>query len=333
MGIAQKIIRYAMRADAVLGNLRRFFIGEKPGLTSILFHNVFHDESAVTSGLAYPQEGVTQAQFKSLLNCWRRAGYRFVSSQDVIAGLDPGGNYVLLTFDDGYRSILDILPILEEYQAPATLFVTSHNIEAGHAYWPDIVYHEELSRGISVKETCAFIESLKDKNGAEIQEILLGQYGGIDLSHVDDSARPLTAKELACLANHPLIEIGNHTANHVDLTLCTVEEMSREISGCQKAIERMTGKAPRAISYPYGRFNAEVLGAAQAEGLRIGFTCEEGKNLLPLRSNILKLSRYNFQGDSSPQTQCYRFRSDVHFYWPIVNNLLSLSIYLRGRFM
>ena len=321
MAIAQKMIRYAMRADSGLGTARRFLFGEKPGLTIVLFHNIFHDESSVTSGLAYPQEGVTQAQFRSFLNCCRRAGYRFVSSQDVTAGLNVEGKYVLLTFDDGYHSILDILSILEEYQAPATLFVASYNVEAGHAYWPDIVYREEVARGKSAKESSTLVESLKDKQSSDIQQYILQRYGSVALFPIHDSARPLTVKELASLACHPLIDIGNHTTNHVDLTVCNVDEIRREISNCQKAVERITGKIPIAISYPFGRFNAEVLGAARAEGMLLGFTCEEGKNLLPLNSP-LELSRYDFRGDSPPSAQCSRFRSDVHFCWPIIKKML-----------
>ena len=333
MAIAQKMVRYAMRADAWLGAVRRFIFGEKPGLICILFHNIFHDESIVTSGLVYPQEGVTQKQFSVLLDCWRRAGYGFVSSKDVFAGLDERGKYVLLTFDDGYRSILDVLPILEEYQVPASLFVTSHNIEKGHAYWPNIVYREEVARGRSATETSTLIELLKDKLNSDIQHFLLERYGTVALFSVDDSDRALTVKELAILSCHPLIEIGNHTANHVDLTLCNVEEIRREISECQKAVERITGKAPMAISYPFGRFNDDVLGAAQAEGLLLGFTCEEGKNRLPLDSNLLALGRYDFLGDSPPSVQCDRFRSDLHFCWPIIKNLLLfVTHHFRFRF-
>lgn len=324
MVIAQKIVRYAMRADAGLGAVRRFFLGEKTGMIGVLFHNIFQDESAVTSGLAYPQEGVTQAQFRTFLDCWRQAGYRFVSTRDILAGLDTVGKYILLTFDDGYHSILDVLPILEEYQAPATLFVTSYNIETGNAFWPDIVFREEVARNASAIEVNALIESLKDKHSVDIQQFLLERYGEAGLYPIDNLARPLTAEELARLACHPLIEIGNHTKNHVDLTVCNCEEIRLQLSECQKAIERMTGKVPITISYPFGRFNYEVLDVAQSEGLLLGFTCDEGKNQLPLNGNALKIRRNDFLGNSPPAAQCDRFRSDIHFCWPTIKNMLSL---------
>jgi peptidoglycan/xylan/chitin deacetylase (PgdA/CDA1 family) len=333
MAIAQKMVNYAMRADSGLGTLRRFLFGEKPGLLTVLFHNIFHDESVVTSGLAYPQEGVTQAQFRTFLDCWQRAGYRFVSLGNIIAGLDEGGRYVHLTFDDGYSSILDILPILEEYQAPATLFVTSYNIETGHAFRPDVVYREGIAQGRTESETSAIIESLKSKSSAKVQKFMLERYGEAALSNADSLARPLTADEIAGLATHPLIDIGNHTMNHINLTECSLEEKRSQISGCQKAVEIITGKTPVAISYPYGNFNDEVLDVARAEGLLLGITCEEGKNRLPLNENLLKLYRYDFLGELQPSVQFERFRSDVHLFWPAFKKLLLfLTTHIHFRF-
>jgi peptidoglycan/xylan/chitin deacetylase (PgdA/CDA1 family) len=323
MLLAARIVHISMLADAWLGKVSRRIGGERTGLVVLLFHNIFQDRNSVTSGIKYPHEGVTQKQFKTFLDCWREAGYRFVSTQDILAGLDKNGKYVILTFDDGYRSILDVVPILEEYNAPVILFVTSYNIENEHAYWPDIVYREELVRGKSPKEASTLIESLKKKHISNIQQFILKRYGTVALVPVDNSARPLTKKELFRLSNHPLIEIGNHTENHVDLTICKIEEIRREIAECQKAIKQITGKSPVAISYPFGRYNDEVLSVVQSEGLFLGFTCSEGKNQLPLIHNTLKIHRFDFLGDSSPDTQCDRFRSDVHICWPVIKKSLE----------
>ncbi|HEY8659589.1 MAG TPA: polysaccharide deacetylase family protein [Hanamia sp.] len=331
MSFANSIVSLSMKADASLGFVRRSILGEKPGMISILFHNIFQDQNALSSRLAYPQEGVTQIQFRTFLDCWLKAGYRFVSTRNILAGLDVAGKYVLLTFDDGYRSILDILPILEEFQAPVILFVTSNSIETGQAYWPDIVYREEIVGGKSTEEASNLVESLKEKHSSVIQQFMLDRYGAEALFAMHDIARPLTANELTKLANHPLIEIGNHTKNHDDLTLCNIEEIRREIYECQRSVERMTGRTSIAISYPFGRFNDDVITAVQKERLHLGFTCEEGKNRLPLNSNALKIRRYDFLGDSSPTTQCDRFRSDIYFFWPIVKTMFSIAITLRRK--
>jgi peptidoglycan/xylan/chitin deacetylase (PgdA/CDA1 family) len=329
MSLAKSLVRASMVADAWLGKISRHIVGERSGLVVLLFHNIFRNPVELQLGTANPLEGVTIEMFSTLLESWENSGYNFVSLDNLQTGLDPKEHYVLLTFDDGYRSILDVLPILEKYNAPAILFASSHNIETGYAYWPDIVYREELARGKSVTETSTLIESLKDRQSSDIQQLLLEQYGAGSLFPVDDSARPLTANELAGLAGHPLIEIGNHTANHVDLTSCSVKEIRLEISKCQKAVEQIIGKSPSAISYPFGRFNDEVLDVAQAEGLRFGFTCEEGKNRLPLNKDILQLRRYDFLGESPSAVQCDRFRSDVYFCWPFLRKLLGVWSCLR----
>lgn len=330
MSLADKIVRLSMRADAWLGKVMRFFVTEQPGMVVVLFHNIFRNQAELNQGTANPLEGITFEMFSDFLESWKNAGYHFISLNDLQSTFDSKKRYVMLTFDDGYRSIIDVLPILEKYEAPAILFVSSYNLETGHAYWPDIVYREELVRGKSPKEASNLIETLKVKPSLVIQQFILERYGAEAFFPIDDIARPLTIKELARLASHKLIEIGNHTANHNDLTLCNEEEKRNEISECQNIVAKITGAMPSAISYPFGRFNDEVLNATQAEHLLFGFTCEEGKNLLPLNDNALKIRRYDFLGDSSPAAQCERFRSEVQFFWPVVKKILRFWSHLRS---
>jgi peptidoglycan/xylan/chitin deacetylase (PgdA/CDA1 family) len=324
VALVERIAMYCKHADAHLGTLRRIVIGERPGLVAVLFHNIFRDEADLHSGFANPLEGVTQDMFASFLDAWHHAGYRFVSLQDVLSGLDPEGRYVLLTFDDGYCSILDVLPILEKYSAPAVLFVATEFIEKGIEYWPDTVYREEISRNSIPKSINFIIEELKNKPHDEVSRFIADRYGSAVRVPKNDIARPLSHEELAMVARHPLIEIGNHSVNHVDLTICSEEQLSYEIIECQDAIERITGQRPVAISYPYGRFNEAVIRVAQASGLQMGFTCAEGKNRIPLNGIGLQLSRYDFFGAVSPIAQCARFRSDIHVCWPRIKQLLRI---------
>ena len=59
----------------------------------------------------------------------------------LAAGLDKGSlppRATALTFDDGYAdNVLTAKAILEEFEAPATLFVTTGCVSAGHGFWWD----------------------------------------------------------------------------------------------------------------------------------------------------------------------------------------------------
>jgi peptidoglycan/xylan/chitin deacetylase (PgdA/CDA1 family)/folate-dependent phosphoribosylglycinamide formyltransferase PurN len=48
-------------------------------------------------------------------------------------------------------------------------------------------------------------------------------------------------------------EIGAHTANHVDLGTCPIEEARREIDECVDDLNRMTGREITLFSYPFGK--------------------------------------------------------------------------------
>lgn len=80
---------------------------------------------------------VSALQFREQLSQLKAAGYTFISLDDVIAWLDGGEiphKAVALTFDDGYADFEDTaLPILDEFNAPVTVFVMGDEIAARSA--------------------------------------------------------------------------------------------------------------------------------------------------------------------------------------------------------
>ena len=54
----------------------------------------------------------------------QRAGYRFVTAEELIVEGGPHGKTAALTFDDGFRSWLtDVLPLLQRLGVRATFYV------------------------------------------------------------------------------------------------------------------------------------------------------------------------------------------------------------------
>lgn len=59
--------------------------------------------------------------------------YEIVSLEDLVkeCSHDAKRNQVAITFDDGYRDVYrNAFPILEKYQIPATVFITTGNIDS-----------------------------------------------------------------------------------------------------------------------------------------------------------------------------------------------------------
>ena len=71
--------------------------------------------------------------FKQKIKELRNQGYLFISLTDAYNHLTKDlfrrKKYVVLTFDDGYKSLIEVLPWLEEQQIPTTLFINGKYLD------------------------------------------------------------------------------------------------------------------------------------------------------------------------------------------------------------
>ena len=76
-------------------------------------------------------------EFKAKVSALRKAGVEFISLKDAYRHISKDRvrckKYAVLTFDDGYASLKEILPWLEEQQIPATLFINGKYLD-GKSY-------------------------------------------------------------------------------------------------------------------------------------------------------------------------------------------------------
>ena len=76
-------------------------------------------------------------EFKKTVNELRNQGYQFISLTAAYEHLKKDmfrcQKYTVLTFDDGYKSLLEVLLWLEEQQIPATLFINGKYLD-GKSY-------------------------------------------------------------------------------------------------------------------------------------------------------------------------------------------------------
>lgn len=85
-----------------------------------------------------------------------------------------------------------------------------------------------------------------------------------------------TAEELAELAAH--VEIGSHSAHHVDLAALAPAECARELGDSRRALQEITGQAVDTLAYPFGRVGPTVKELARTTGYRAGCgTSGEGR--------------------------------------------------------
>jgi peptidoglycan/xylan/chitin deacetylase (PgdA/CDA1 family) len=194
-----------------------------------------------------------------------------IGADDLLAALDSGAplppRAVLVTFDDGYRSVLTLAaPILERYGIPAVVFVCSDPVERGRLLWYDAVGR---SRGEGEAER------LKGLPFADWQRAV----AAYDLpASADEDYAPLSVADLRRLSGAAGIEIGGHSRTHPILSKASADEQQRQIGDDKRALEAWTGRPLRLFSYPNGRprvdYTAATCEIVERVGYRAAFTTE-----------------------------------------------------------
>lgn len=171
---------------------------------------------------------VTPHRFERQIATLARRGLRGVKFADAASGA-AGRGTVAITFDDAYRSVLELAaPILARFEMPATVFVpTSYPDRAEPMSWPGI------DRWV----------------GTEHEHELL----------------PLSWDELGALHESGW-EIGSHTQTHPRLTTIDDETLKAELRDSLQACEAAIGVPCRTIAYPYGDHDERVIKATREAG-------------------------------------------------------------------
>jgi peptidoglycan/xylan/chitin deacetylase (PgdA/CDA1 family) len=145
----------------------------------------------------------------------------------------PSGKVLAVTFDDGYRSILEhAVPILSRLGLPGTIFVPTD-----------------------------FIGARRPLAWAGLERWAAGP-------HAHELA-PLSWPELRELAQAGW-EIGSHSCTHVDLTRADAASLAAELVRSREACAEGVGAPCRSIAYPYGAADDRACRAARDGGYVAG---------------------------------------------------------------
>jgi len=306
--------KFAISSDERLASACLRVFPESSTLLIFVFHSLF--ESAQEAALHWmdPQQAITTGMFRDLVANLREHGYRFVSPDEIVAGLDPAGSYAMITFDDGYANNRRALPTLEEFHAPAVFCISTSHVQTEKPFWWDVLYREARKRGWPDDKLAQTRTSFKRLRTCDIEKQVMAEFGSTALQTLSDLDRPFTAAELARFAGHPLVHIGNHTCDHAILTNYPPAEARRQIESAQEALATITGRMPAVLAYPNGDVSRPALEAARAAGIKLGVTVRPGRNTIPSTRSwprALQLKRYTLWGTRDISLQCRMARSPL----------------------
>jgi peptidoglycan/xylan/chitin deacetylase (PgdA/CDA1 family) len=176
-------------------------------------------------------------------------------------------HYAAITFDDGYASILNILPYLEKNKIPVTFFINTAYLDDKLYNWVDIVNYvlnvadkseisSELFESINnLNKTQNSVEFFKEKEIAE----------DFAKKIKDWPSRWLTTEELFGIKN-PLFSIGLHGHEHLKYDIMPDEICKRNLEKNIEILEQHPNYVPF-FAFPFGRWEERNLKTLSELGL------------------------------------------------------------------
>jgi peptidoglycan/xylan/chitin deacetylase (PgdA/CDA1 family) len=155
--------------------------------------------------------------------------FRAATAADVVAAR---GRLFHVTFDDAFRSVRTVLPVLERLGVPATVFACTAYADRGRTFAVPELVHEARA-------------------------------------HPDELAT-MDWSDLAALAERG-IEVGSHTHTHPHLTTVSDRELRLELRESREHVEGQLRMRCRFLSYPYGDHDERVRAAARVAGYDAAF--------------------------------------------------------------
>lgn len=222
--------------------------------------------------------------------------YQVVRFEDDWESLDSDA--VVITFDDGYRDNLEYaLPILEELEIPATIFISTGTINQNKEFWWDeleqiLIAGENVPPLLVLRDDefdCQWNTStfeyrkncykgihyiMKNLVGADKREELLRklwEWKG-EKRTVREKNMTLSRNDCKKLAESKMISIGGHTVSHPALASLNIKEQEMEIQLSVEKLSQITNRRITLFSYPFGApgtdFDDETIEICRRNGIK-----------------------------------------------------------------
>jgi peptidoglycan/xylan/chitin deacetylase (PgdA/CDA1 family) len=240
---------------------------ENDGILSVYFHNP------------------SAALFEKIIRWLSLRGYQFISvleMKNMLGKPLKGSKQAIITFDDGNKEFIDLMPTIERYKVPVALFVPVIPVVNGN-YWWDYASAPNQAQYSGLAD----VESFKKLPEADFE----AKINYLE-KHFTLNRTCITLTDLKKIAAHPFVFIGSHTLSHPILSNCSRQKQERELSESKKQLTSWLNKDLDAIAYPNGSYNAETLAVAREQGYSVAFTTIPGK-INTLNAQCLELPRYS----------------------------------------
>ena len=308
----------------------------------LMYHRVLTDND---EAIPHMQPGmyVTESSFDRQMG-YMSANYEVISLDDLIlslekGGLDAGGRYCIVTFDDGWRdNYLYAYPVMKRRGLPATIFLTTGFIGTGKWFWHEKARCLFMRRRDDVARICrellasgktsgnvisSVLGAVEDKEGAEgraVTDAVVERLKAFSEKSVEDSLKRiyealgmgepdervfLNRQEVEEMSGAG-ISFGSHTRTHRLLTGLTPGEVREELEGSMRDLSGGKINYVPAFCYPNGNHNDEIVKAVKACGYLAAVTTGFGfEDALP--EDPFRMKRIGVHNDVSSSIPLFAF--------------------------
>jgi peptidoglycan/xylan/chitin deacetylase (PgdA/CDA1 family) len=306
----RQFLAQALGRAGAIGLLERAAAARGQALVVLTYHRI---ADPAADGFYDPVISATPDSFRNQIE-WLHNRFRVLTLEELDASLQNAGRWTepaaFVTFDDGYRDNFDsAVPILREFDVPATFFIPTEFPESsGIPWWDHVAYvikqtpikqltlkrspHdgdpplvidlERVSRhaaimavidaflGDTIADERWFLEQLAAQAEVAVSEETLSR----QLFMTWDQVRQLADAG-------PRFSIGSHAQSHRKLAKLDNETQRRELADSKAILESRLGRRVDALAYPFGwsgAYNPATKAAAKETGYREAFTARAGVN-------------------------------------------------------
>ena len=247
-------------------------------------------------------------QFEKQIQYIRR-NFRVISIDDVKDCLGSGrridGSQVLLTFDDGYKNILEwVAPFLKSYDLPFAVFVSTKHVETKlrfPTYWlrASLFHTEKTEIHVPALARTFALGTIARREAAELElRRVIKVSPASEVSRLVDNLKNLLSEERWREINERFTSdapmdwddlreivrlggvVGSHGHDHfIFHTRQNPPEMERQMAISRSLIEKNIGRC-RYLAYPEGnprQISPEVQGILLKTGYHLAFCSQEGE--------------------------------------------------------
>jgi peptidoglycan/xylan/chitin deacetylase (PgdA/CDA1 family) len=170
---------------------------------------------------------------------------------------------VIITIDDGHKSVHQLKPVLAKHHIPATVFLCSGVVGTNRRFWFS-------APGLASADRQHLKTVPDEARLAALRAI------GFDPSVETSDRESLDVSEVRDLAG--LVDFQSHSVSHPILPACSDEKAAEEIGLSKLHLQTMLDLTVNALAYPNGSYGRREVQATRSAGYECGLTTRPGFN-------------------------------------------------------